>query len=164
KWPNDLVIESGSGQISKLGGVLCERRHTATGEARLIIGVGINSKTPSELPRTDSNALRPAGIAEVFGVLADPSELAREVLAKLSAWLDALERDSASTVIEAKRLVEARLKLVGESVAVRFVDSDRPAIEGRMIGLDDALRLVVLSDDGSRVACEAGEVQRVRQG
>lgn len=51
KWPNDLVWPGdGSSPDRKLAGILAEAHWPSTGEAAVIIGIGINVNWPANLP------------------------------------------------------------------------------------------------------------------
>jgi BirA family biotin operon repressor/biotin-[acetyl-CoA-carboxylase] ligase len=51
KWPNDLVVERGGGEVRKLAGVLGETHGAGTGDPQAIIGIGVNVEwDPAEFP------------------------------------------------------------------------------------------------------------------
>lgn len=51
KWPNDLVVERGGGEVPKLGGVLGETHGAGTADPQAIIGIGVNVDwDPAEFP------------------------------------------------------------------------------------------------------------------
>ncbi len=42
KWPNDLLLRRGDGELAKLGGVLIELQGDAEGPCEVVIGIGLN--------------------------------------------------------------------------------------------------------------------------
>lgn len=159
KWPNDLLVDAG-----KLGGILCERRDASSGETRVIVGIGVNARSPGEVPRgVDQDApLSGIGLFEAFGIEIDPGALARATVDRLCGWLSLLEGGADSTVAEARRRIEPRIALLGEDVRVQLVGTGRAAVVGRVMGVDEGLRLVIEQPDGELARCDAGEVQRLR--
>ena len=89
KWPNDLVaIDSRSGDVHKLAGVLGETDGLGTDDARAIIGIGVNADwRPEDFPE---------GLASTMTSLAQlaPGQVIdREVI--IHVFLERLERATA---------------------------------------------------------------------
>ncbi len=49
KWPNDLVVADGRGDLRKLGGLLVEGGGEHGGAARAVIGLGVNVRMPETM-------------------------------------------------------------------------------------------------------------------
>jgi BirA family biotin operon repressor/biotin-[acetyl-CoA-carboxylase] ligase len=50
KWPNDLVVDAGGGELRKLSGMLAESVLDGDRLGALVIGIGINLNWPADLP------------------------------------------------------------------------------------------------------------------
>ncbi|MDT7856164.1 biotin--[acetyl-CoA-carboxylase] ligase [Rubrivirga sp. S365] len=144
KWPNDVRVGG-----RKLAGVLAE----ATWAGRrptVVLGAGLNVE---QAAFPDALADRATSVRLVTG---RPVER----LAPLDPFLRRLEARLADAEGRPARLVadiEGRLEQRGETVAVGFPGTDRPPVEGRVVGLapTGALRLAT---DAGEVALHAGEV------
>lgn len=85
KWPNDLVW-----QHRKLGGILIEMRGEADGPAKVVIGIGINVRMPSEvrLELAKQNAVVLADLHEIANAcLPTRNDLIVAVLKELAGVL-----------------------------------------------------------------------------
>ncbi len=135
KWPNDVLLHG-----RKVAGILVEGRPQ---ERWAVAGIGLNvaleeHEFPAEL----------RDVAATLGLGPDAIE------PTLDRLLAALERWIAADPPEVMAAVRARDALFGHRV--RWSDG-----EGEAAGIDDAGRLVVLTDSG-RVALDAGEVHLAR--
>lgn len=132
KWPNDVLLFE-----RKVAGILAEGRPQA---GWMVLGIGVNvavrrEDLPAELRDTAATlGLAPSAV--------EPT-LAR-ILDRLERWLDA---SAAATVAT----VRARDALTGREV--RYGDAT-----GRVRGVDDHGRLLVLRADGHEEVLDAGEV------
>jgi BirA family transcriptional regulator, biotin operon repressor / biotin---[acetyl-CoA-carboxylase] ligase len=132
KWPNDVLLDG-----RKVAGILVEGRPQ---EGWAVAGIGVNVAVDvEELPEE---------LRETAASLGLGSEEVEAVLARiLDALGQRLEEDEPATIAawrERDALLDRRISWAeGEGVAR---------------GVDDAGRLVVESEDGSRTALDAGEV------
>jgi BirA family biotin operon repressor/biotin-[acetyl-CoA-carboxylase] ligase len=184
KWPNDLIVPgddmgAGYGLGRKLGGILCQRgpgdRDTggkpyadkqievadsapgAAGTAAIVIGVGLNvTLRAKELPVPHATS-----IALVGGAVTDRDTLLRALLrdfgSSYAAWAAAAGDPERSGVADAYRAVCSTL-----GTAVRAEMPGGGVVSGMAQAIDDAGRLVVLGDDGSRMPIAAGDVVHLR--
>ncbi|MCI4357286.1 MAG: biotin--[acetyl-CoA-carboxylase] ligase [Thermoplasmata archaeon] len=146
KWPNDLVVERSPAGTAKLAGILVDLVNSPTGEARAVVGVGVNvsidrSAVPSNL------SARMAMLSEL--TTSDPSVASVEPLVwrAIGAAVDRLDAaDGPRTVLEDCRL---HLFGVGRSVLV----------DGQSVG-----RFRSIADDGAATVELDGELSRVLAG
>jgi BirA family biotin operon repressor/biotin-[acetyl-CoA-carboxylase] ligase len=146
KWPNDVLIHD-----RKVAGILCEQRLGGGSQTEaVIVGVGVNvdfdlTELPSEL-RHPATTLR-AAFDKPFAV--DPV-----INAVTDGLIEALQ------MYEAQGLNQELLAEVRENLAyvgsVKAWKSSNGLIEGRVVGIDDAGRLLLDCPTG-QVACEVGE-------
>ena len=144
KWPNDVRVGG-----RKLAGVLAEARWEGRRPV-VLVGVGLNVG-PASVPALHADratslaavAARPVGRLDPLGPFLD----------RFGRRLDDVEAAPDRLVADAERRMEG----VGEPVRVAFPGVERPALEGRVLGLgpDGALRLATA--EGER-AVRAGEV------
>jgi BirA family transcriptional regulator, biotin operon repressor / biotin---[acetyl-CoA-carboxylase] ligase len=151
KWPNDVVVEDGSGQrpaLRKLAGILVESRPQ---EGWAVLGIGMNvavrlGDMPDELRGTAATlGLEPAAIDSV--------------LASLLAALGRRLATPAHRTLEEWRALDV---LSGRAVSWRGGPNDGSGQEdeqsGRAEGIDETGRLVVAQGNGRRVTLDGGEV------
>lgn len=135
KWPNDVLIDG-----RKVAGILVEGRPQ---EGWAVVGIGLNvAIRPEDFPPELRSVAAGLGLEPV-----DIEPTLERLMARLGRWLAVPEPE----LLEA---VRARDALRGQ--AVRWAGG-----EGAAAGIDDAGRLVVLTQAGE-VALEAGEVHLVR--
>lgn len=89
KWPNDLYYAD-----SKLGGILIEHRGEAYGQARLVIGLGLNYDNPvSAMDAVDQQWVDLSSIAIDQGInLPDRNTLAASLAAAVFSAVEAFDR------------------------------------------------------------------------
>jgi BirA family transcriptional regulator, biotin operon repressor / biotin---[acetyl-CoA-carboxylase] ligase len=144
KWPNDVLVDG-----RKLGGILVERAETA-----VVVGIGLNvSLRDAELPVPAATSIALAG-----GV-ADREVLAKEVLRALArryrTWVDG---DGApDAILPAYREICAT---IGRDIRVQLPGGED--MRGRVEGVDDSGRLLVVTSDGITHGLSAGDVVHVR--
>ncbi|NUS72061.1 MAG: biotin--[acetyl-CoA-carboxylase] ligase [Corynebacteriales bacterium] len=152
KWPNDVLIGSGSGQLRKAGGILAERVEPDA----VVMGVGLNvTTTPEELPNAGATSL----------LLANASTNDRNVI--LRAILRALADDYTTWRAhggdaERSGLREAYRELcatLGQVVRVELPASE-PLI-GQAADIDTNGHLLVATGSGV-TTISAGDVVHVR--
>lgn len=152
KWPNDVVVAGAGdpGAVGKAGGVLVQAVPGAEPGTAVVVGIGINVRTPPEQlpPGTGATSLATAGVA-----------IDRDAL--LDAVLDRLERRYDAWVRGRDPVADyrARCATLGRDVVV---DRSAGALTGRALDVDPAGRLVVRSAGGGTVAVDAGDVTHLR--
>ncbi len=148
KWPNDLLRADG-----KVAGILCEQipGDGAKRPGCLIVGVGVNvdfdlALLPPELrhpPATLRGALeRPIAVETIIDAVAS----------QLAAALADFESNGLSQSLLDE--LQRSLACVGTT---QTWQSPRGAVTGRVLGVDDAGRLL-LQDAAGIFACETGEL------
>jgi BirA family transcriptional regulator, biotin operon repressor / biotin---[acetyl-CoA-carboxylase] ligase len=145
KWPNDLLLGSGDGDLGKAAGILAQ----AEGDA-VIVGIGLNVTTRrAELPAGATS------LAAEAAECTDRDPVLRAVLRALGEIYSPWSGDPARIRPE----YEAACDTIGRQVRVQLPDGS--ALTGTATGLDDAGRLVVRTPDGDRPV-SAGDVTRIR--
>jgi BirA family biotin operon repressor/biotin-[acetyl-CoA-carboxylase] ligase len=147
KWPNDLVLDG-----AKLAGVLAEAEFAGERLKAVVVGIGINVAWPGP-PEAGGTCLDDVGTA--------PQPVDRQVL--LDRLLKALEPRCAQLEEAAGRRVLAdevrgRCATLGHQVRVILA---RDELVGRADAIDDAGRLVVVTESGPRPV-SAGDVVHLR--
>ena len=158
KWPNDLVVDDGSGQdraLRKLGGVLIEGGGEHAGPVRAVVGLGLNLRMPAAFA---------AGIDQPWIDLATLSgrtpvarnEVAAIVVARLLANLERFDNVGLAPFLDDYRRVDA---IVGCQIVVQAGDIQHA---GTALGVadDGALRVRI---EGAVRDFHAGEVSVRRQ-
>ncbi len=155
KWPNDLVVDD-----RKLAGLLAEAdlgSGTGPGDQgnsrgiAIVVGAGCNvqwERFPTELEATATACNLEAG-----------RPVDRDGL--LDAYLGRLARHY-GTLDAVAPAYRARLATVGRRVRVELAGG--AALVGTAVGVDDAGRLRVEADDGTRHDLAAGDVHHLRPG
>ena len=142
KWPNDVLADG-----AKLAGMLLEAQKRPDGGFAVVIGIGVNIvSAPSGLPypATSLSALGSDITAEtIFAALAEEWVVAYEL------W------DHGNNVADILRLWRASAAGIGAEVAVK---QDGGVVRGVFESIDDTGRLIVRSNDNSRIAITAGDV------
>jgi BirA family biotin operon repressor/biotin-[acetyl-CoA-carboxylase] ligase len=142
KWPNDVLADG-----AKLAGILLEAQKLPDGRHAIVIGFGVNIvSAPSGLPypATSLNTLGSGIAAEtIFSALAEEWVVAYEL------W------DHGNNVADILRLWRASAAGIGAEVAV---NRDGGVVRGVFESIDDTGRLIVRSNDNSRIAISAGDV------
>ena len=142
KWPNDVLADG-----AKLAGMLLEAYKRPDGRQAVVIGMGINIvSAPQGLPYP-AISLRELGI-----------ELSAEMLfsALAEEWVVAYELwDSGKNIPAILRLWRDAAAGIGSEVAIA---QDGNVVRGVFETIDDTGRLIVRSNDNSRIAITAGDV------
>jgi BirA family transcriptional regulator, biotin operon repressor / biotin---[acetyl-CoA-carboxylase] ligase len=146
KWPNDILLDD-----QKVAGILCEQRLGGGANAdMLIIGVGVNVNFDHSLFPSD---LRHPAIT--LAAALDKPLTVNVVIEKVAEHLAA-----ALNAFEAEGLTDSLLTELRESLAyvgaVRSWTGPNGTVQGRVVGLDDAGRLL-LDTQAGRIACDTGE-------
>jgi BirA family biotin operon repressor/biotin-[acetyl-CoA-carboxylase] ligase len=166
KWPNDLVVESQETSVQqgsegicvrKLAGILGESEGVGTGDARAVLGIGVNADWPRErFPAELSSSM--TSLREVAGGRPiDTDELLDAFLLRLEPRALAL-RDGRFDVAG----WHDRQITTGRAVRLEFPDGT--AEETRAVGVDGASGALLVADPESGAEREvlAGEVVHVR--
>jgi BirA family biotin operon repressor/biotin-[acetyl-CoA-carboxylase] ligase len=182
KWPNDLVLtdersRDGSGDglrgdvddgrpARKLAGILAEAdwptgtnisagyRAPGPGERLLVIaGIGINVRTPDELP--DDVVDRFVALDHLVPDPPTRDDVRDALLEAFDRWYAALLDDRAAVLDAFRR----RCVTLGRDVRVDLGADD---LVGRAVDVDEQGRLVVDSLDGERKVVAAGDVVHLR--
>jgi BirA family biotin operon repressor/biotin-[acetyl-CoA-carboxylase] ligase len=148
KWPNDVLLAD-----RKVAGILCEQflGGDASPSGVLIIGVGVN--VDFDLSELGDGLRHPPTTLR--------AELGRAVA--VDAVIDAVADRLAAALVQfdATGLDESLLGELRRHLAyvgtIRTWDSPTGRVSGRVLGIDDAGRLL-LSGPAGKVACAAGEL------
>jgi BirA family biotin operon repressor/biotin-[acetyl-CoA-carboxylase] ligase len=134
KWPNDVLVDT-----KKVAGSLVECATRGDTVDSLVLGVGVNLNVDSAalLAALGTGAAAATSLAAVAGCEIDRSAFAASYLNHLDAWARRFRTHGASTVLAAWR---DRDILTGRRVLVR---GSRASFEGRVLGVNEAGRLVV---------------------
>jgi BirA family biotin operon repressor/biotin-[acetyl-CoA-carboxylase] ligase len=136
-WPNDLVLGR-----AKLAGILAESTVTGGRVSFVVLGAGVNLRTPASVPGA-------AGLGEEI----EPAALLTAFLVRMRRWYAPADPTFASTVCAQWRTVSAT---VGEQVEVRTANA---VVRGMALDVDDRGGLVVRTDAGE-VTVAFGDVRR----
>lgn len=154
KWPNDVLW-----QQRKLGGILIEVRGESSGPARVVIGIGLNTRMPSQV-RLQLAEQQATLIADVYEILRDKTptrnELIAAIVSELVQLLQRFSHEGFAPFIEHWRALDA---LADAEVKVA---SGNEAVFGLAKGVeeDGSLRLEI---EGEIRKFVSGEVS-VRRG
>lgn len=157
KWPNDVVVAGGPGelqaeaQLLKLAGLSLEMHRGA-----VCLGIGVNVHAPAS-PLDLPGKYAPAFLAD-YGFAGDVDDVAERLVAAFASRYALWEQEGLAPFLGE---YEACSYLSGRAVRVRVVDLfENVLAEGRACGVDAAGRLLV--DDGVRiVAVSSGEAHLV---
>jgi len=142
KWPNDVLADG-----AKLAGILLEAHKRPDGGMAIVVGIGVNVvEAPQGLPYP-ATSLRALGLdisaGTVFEALSD-------------AWVDAVELwDRGRGVTKVLELWRHSAAGIGAEVAV---NRDGDIVRGIFESIDEGGRLIVSTNDNSRIAITAGDV------
>lgn len=148
KWPNDLVAGDATG-LRKLGGLLVEGGGEHGGDARAVLGLGLNVRMPAaDAAHIDQPWCDLAGLGDA----PSRNDLAAAVLSRLLPALEAFDRDGLAAFLPRYAALDA---IAGRQVRLHLAEGERDALA---LGLaaDGALR--VRLDDGAERVLHAGEV------
>lgn len=161
KWPNDLVaIDSRSGDVRKLSGVLGETDGLGTIHPTAVIGIGVNADwKPADFPRELAPTM--TSIAE----LAAGQVIDREVI--IHVFLERLERAAAQLRAGTFPADAWRARQLTNGVPVRLEWPDGRSETVRAVDVDvetGALVVGELGGGGQPRAVLAGEIHHLRLG
>ena len=112
KWPNDLWLDTPNGP-RKLAGILIETAMSSPDAGRVVMGIGLNLKSPQTPPGADAFRTPPVGLNELGDARTAPQCLAELVPALFEAmalfeqegWLPWRSRYHARDVLKGQALV-----------------------------------------------------------
>ena len=149
KWPNDLVVASGSG-LRKIAGVLGESDGLGTADPRVVVGIGVNTDwEAADFPRELAGTM--TSLREVAGLAIDHEALLDVFLAELEAAVDALRSGEFDGETWA-----ARQATTGREIDLIAPDGSRTTV--RATGVDRTSGALLIGDRAVLV----GEVDHVR--
>lgn len=147
KWPNDVLIGGRKG-----AGILVEGEGGPGGFVTAL-GIGVNCA------RHPSDAAFPATDLAAEGVVLPPDQLFPLLAGNMARRLAQWQRGDGFAAIRADWL--DRTCVVGEQVRVRLPDR---VVAGTFSGVDDAGRLLLQSESGTREMIAAGEIFAIGDG
>lgn len=154
KWVNDLLVDD-----KKICGILAETTETNAGLA-VIVGIGINIKSsnfPPEIAETATSIEQESSLPLGGGVVR-PSELAESLTKYLTYFYGILNAENGSAeIVDEWRKRSSYFS--GKPVRVVL---ENETVSGITDGLEPNGALRLRKDDGSVVAIQAGDVQRLR--
>jgi len=141
KWPNDVLVNR-----KKVAGSLMECATRGEAVDFLVLGAGVNLNVDAAALHA---ALGPAGTAATSlsaaaGREIDRNAFAADYLNHLDAWARRYRSEGPAPILDAWR---ERDILTGRRVEIR---GERTTFDGRVLGVDDAGRLVVQDSHGDR--------------
>lgn len=148
KWPNDVVVDDGSG-LRKLGGLLVEGGGEHAGPVSAVIGIGLNVAMPDAAgARIDQPWIDLASL----GAAPARSRLAADLLAGLVPALDAFDRDGFAPFAARWQALDV---LRGREAELHLHERSEPVC---VLGLGEGGALRVRGADGRERDVHAGEV------
>lgn len=142
KWPNDLMVDG-----RKVSGILLESTRLADGRTAVAIGIGINCKHHPVGTETPATSLLASGVQVFPEVLF--VDLDRALQSALALW----DHGRGFAAVRANWLAHA--VGLGQPIRVRLVDGEETGI---FEAIDEAGRLVLVTDDGRHRLVSAGDV------
>jgi len=142
KWPNDLMIETKSGDLNKIGGILVQRQ-----DEHVVIGIGINVDLEfDELPTENATSLSLINIMASREILIADLIAQLEIVTELTAqeWLPLYVHDSST---------------IGAKVTV--ARKAEPTVTGIAINVLESGELLLDTDEGV-IEITSGDVLQVR--
>ena len=141
RWPNDLLLDG-----RKVAGILVEARNGA-----VVLGIGINVKTaPETLPETATSLA-------AHGASCSPSHVIVTVCRHVDRWYDVWSATGFAPIQEALR---PWLSHMGQ--LVRLITGDAQ-MEGQVMDVDEAGRLLIRLESGMIRSVETGEVRLLHE-
>lgn len=148
KWPNDVLIDSGTG-AGKLCGILTERHETPSG-AVAVVGMGINiDLAPDQLPVPTATSLAGAGFRP------DKDPLVAALLTELGGLYDTWQQRG-----NLREAYQRDCGTLGQQVRIELTPTT--SVSGRASGIDASGALVVQTPDGPATFV-AGDVHHLRR-
>lgn len=157
KWPNDLVIDVGGGELRKVSGMLAESVVVGGRLEALVLGIGINVNWPAALPPDLADIA--IALNHVTGVDLDRADVLVGMLEHFDRACTALQ--SATGRSELLAAYRARSATIGRRVEV---DLGHERFVGDALDVNDDGQLLVIDDCPDRPrTVVAGDVVHLRQ-
>jgi BirA family biotin operon repressor/biotin-[acetyl-CoA-carboxylase] ligase len=144
KWPNDVLVNG-----KKFCGILVEASWLGHELKGLAMGIGINI-SPGSIPGEAAQSFPATSLETACGHPLDRMELLKNILMSINRW---------RTLVGSEVFMnhwQEHLAFKGQWV--RIEHSEKPSIIGKMVGIDDNGRLILVRDDGSENRFEIGDV------
>lgn len=149
KWPNDLVVADGAG-LRKLGGLLVEGGGELGGNARAVVGVGLNVRMP---PAAAAAIDQPwIDLARLVATVPARNVLAAALLSQLLPALATFDREGLAPFLAAYDACDV---LRDRRV---LVQRGGEWLSGVAQGIAEDGALCVQGEDGGRLRLHSGEV------
>lgn len=145
KWPNDVLVMG-----RKLCGILCESAMDGAGERWVIIGIGVNTKTPEAGYGEATGAA--IALEQAAGKPINRVELAAAILNDMEALFTGWRSQGFSAIAAGYREY-----MLPAGCEVVVIDGDKRR-QGRIEGLDDGGGLLVRLDTGEIEHIISGEI------
>jgi BirA family biotin operon repressor/biotin-[acetyl-CoA-carboxylase] ligase len=154
KWPNDLVVETGS-DIRKLAGVLGESEGLGTDDPRVVIGIGVNGDWSAQAFPPDLAGSMTSLRALATDAPIDHAALLELFLERLESEVRALRRgDFDAAAWRGRQVTTGR--------DVELIDPDGSVTTARAIDVDASTGALVVEDRAGTRAVVVGEIGHVR--
>lgn len=150
KWPNDVLVNE-----RKLSGILIESGSTVAGEARVIVGIGVNlnhEAFPDELRQTATSLKIETGQKMVVDEFRD------QLLLRLEHWYKRWKDGENRQILDRWRQLSSYAH--GQQVAIRL---DHEQFNGVTAGLNEDGALLVRTGNDNMRTILSGEVMRLRK-
>jgi BirA family transcriptional regulator, biotin operon repressor / biotin---[acetyl-CoA-carboxylase] ligase len=150
KWPNDVLVNE-----RKLSGILIESGSVGTGEARIIVGIGVNlnhQSFPDELARTATSLKIETGQEIVVDEFRD------QFLGRLEQWYACWKSGGDETILD--RWQQLSSYACGQQIIVTL---DHEQLFGETAGLNEDGALLVRTSESVLRTILSGEVKRLRK-
>ena len=143
KWPNDVLVNG-----RKLAGILTELISVGNSRPVVVVGIGVNTGTPSFPPALRDIAV---SVPMLTGETADPSAVAARFVYELGSWIQRIGNGERADLVAAWR---ERAEPFGRRVRVG-------EIEGMTRDLTPDGRLLIVKNDGVVVEVVGGIVESI---
>jgi BirA family biotin operon repressor/biotin-[acetyl-CoA-carboxylase] ligase len=142
KWPNDLMIETDSAELKKIGGILVQRQGD-----HVVIGIGLNTDLQvDELPTEIATSL------SLINIEASRESLIADLLVQLEAVTKLDCKEWLPLYLAVSSTVNAQVSVTRQSKSV---------VTGKAIGVLESGELLLDTETG-RIEITSGDVLQVR--
>lgn len=145
KWPNDVLVDG-----KKVSGILAEAKWEGNQLKSMVLGIGLNITRESLNIPVKLN-FEPTYLEAHLDYSVERLVLLRNILEGLNHWLSLINSS------EFIRQWESKLAYRGEKIQLNI--NDQELILGKLMGLDNAGKLILLSEEGEELRFDIGEIQ-----